>query len=322
VTAHARATVSRLPGGPGVYRFRDGGGRVLYIGRAGNLRRRVGSYWRDLGDRPHLARMVAQIGRVEAVACGSEPEAAWLERNLLERSIPRWNRTAGGQEVEVYVRLSARPRSPGLSVVHEVRQCQPDRPGGAVRYFGPYLGGARVRLAVAALHRVLPLAYAGDDPAGSMAAMAAERRVSGADRAGLAGQIAAVLDRDPAAVADAGDRLVARRDAAAAAEAFEVAGRIQAELAALDWATCPQRVAVLGGGDAEVAGWADGVLVRFEIAEGRMNGWRQYQRSRAQADRWLAQTPPQWREFAAENAALAVSLYGGHQRPEAAGLAG
>jgi len=316
--------VSRLPSGPGVYRFRDGAGRVLYIGRAGSLRRRVGSYWRDLGDRPHLARMVTQIGRVEAVLCASEHEAAWLERNLLERSIPRWNRTAGGQEVEVYVRLSASPRSPGLSVVHE-----PRTPGAAVRYFGPYLGGARVRLAVAGLHRIFPLAYAADAPLGSMAAMAAERRVCGADRTGLAGQIAAVLGRDPAAVADARERLVARREAAAAAEAFEVAGRIQAELAALDWVTCPQRVTVPAGGDALVAGWADGVLVRFEIAGGRMSGWRQYQRTRAQADRWLARTPPHWREFAAENAALAAALTEGPAgaargpgRPESAGLAG
>jgi excinuclease ABC subunit C len=305
-----------------VYRFRDDAGRVLYIGRAGSLRRRVGSYWRDLGDRPHLARMVAQIGRVEAVSCASEHEAAWLERNLLERSIPRWNRTAGGQEAEVYIRLSASPRSPGLSVVHE-----PGSPGAGAEHFGPYLGGARVRLAAAGLHRVFPLAYAADAPAGSMAAMAAERGVRGADRSGLVSQIVAVLDRGPAAVADARARLVARRDAAAAAEAFEVAGRVQAELAALDWVTCPLRTATLGGEDAEVAGWADGVLVRFEIAAGRMCGWRQYQRTRAQADRWLARTPSQWREFAAENAALASSLAstvltGGHQRPEAAGLAG
>jgi excinuclease UvrABC nuclease subunit len=299
-----RAAVPRLPNGPGVYRFRDGAGRVLYIGRAGSLRRRVGSYWGDLGDRPHLARMVAQIGRVEAVCCASQPEAAWLERLLLERSIPRWNRALGGQEVEVYIRLSASPRSPGLSVVHDL----PGRPGDGLRYFGPYLGGARVRLAVAGLHRVFPLAYTADAPAGTAAAMAAERGVRGADRAGLASQIAAVLDRDPAAVSDACSRLVARRDAAAAAEAFEAAGRVQAELAALDWVTSPQRLATLGGEDADVAGWAGGLLVRFEVAAGRMCGWRQYQRTRAQAEQWLAKTPPHWREFAAENAALAASL--------------
>jgi len=315
-----RAAVSRLPAGPGVYRFRDGAGRVLYIGRASSLRSRVGSYWRDLGDRPHLTRMVAQIGQVEAVSCASEHEAAWLERNLLARGLPRWNRTPGGQEVEVCIRLSVRPRSPGLSVVHwppPGQRGHPGQPGAAhdpdtrLRFFGPYLGGARVRLAAAGLHRIFPLGYAADAPAdSSLLALAAVRGVGGADRSGLADRIAAVLDRDRDAVADARARLAARRDAAAAAEAFEVAGRIQAELAALDWVTCPQRAATPGGEEAEVAGWADGLLVRFEIAGGRICIWRQFRRTRGQADRWLAGTPPQWREFAAENAALAAALAG------------
>jgi hypothetical protein len=60
-----RAVVRRLPAAPGVYRFRDARGRVLYIGRATALRQRVGSYWTDLSDRRHLIRMVPQIVRIE-----------------------------------------------------------------------------------------------------------------------------------------------------------------------------------------------------------------------------------------------------------------
>jgi excinuclease ABC subunit C len=58
---------ARLPQAPGVYRFRDQAGRVLYVGRTVSLRRRVRSYWGDLGDRGHLAPMVARIAQVEAV---------------------------------------------------------------------------------------------------------------------------------------------------------------------------------------------------------------------------------------------------------------
>jgi excinuclease ABC subunit C len=135
------AAVASLPRAPGVYRFRDRHARVLYIGRAVNLRRRVASYWGHLGSRGHLAPMVARIARVQALVCDSEHEAAWLERNLLEHRLPRWNRTAGGQEVPVYMRLDLRPRSAGLKVVHATGAS----PG--VRYFGPYLGGLKVRLA-------------------------------------------------------------------------------------------------------------------------------------------------------------------------------
>src|ERR1700736_5860998 len=98
--ASARSLAARLPNTPGVYRFRDASERVLYIGRAINLRRRVGSYWTQPDGR--LAEMVRRIARIEAVICKSEHEAAWLERNLLEQALPPWNKTAGGQEVPVF----------------------------------------------------------------------------------------------------------------------------------------------------------------------------------------------------------------------------
>src|SRR4051794_36846989 len=80
----AQAEVVRvLPSEPGVYRFRDRRGAVLYVGRAAQLRSRVGSYWSDLGDRAHLTPLVAAVTTIEALVCGSRHEAAWLKRNLL-----------------------------------------------------------------------------------------------------------------------------------------------------------------------------------------------------------------------------------------------
>jgi excinuclease ABC subunit C len=291
------ASASLLPPGPGVYRFRDRAGRVLYIGRAVSLRRRVLSYGGDLGDRGHLAPMVARIARVEAVACDSAHEAAWLERNLLERRRPPWNRSLGGQEAEVWIRLSASPRTPGLAVVR-----QPE-PGD----YGPYLGGQKVRDAVSGLGRVLPLGYAADGQAGTERDMARLRGASPAARPELARTIAAVLSRDQAALASVRTELTARRDAAAAALAFEFAGRLQAELAALAWITGEQKVTQVQG-DADVRGWADGVLVCFEIRGGRMCGWRQRSCGAAAARRHLAQTPPAWAAFARRNAELAARL--------------
>ena len=311
--AAARSAAGMLPAGPGVYRFRDASNRTLYIGRAGNLRRRVTSYWGDLGDRPHLQAMVGLISRVEAVSCDSEHEAAWLERNLLAYAIPRWNRAAGGQEVEVCVRLDGSARAPGLSVVHAGDiaalasgglNCGPP----AVRHFGPYLGGAKVRLAVTGLLRIFPLGYAADRPVGAAREMARRRGVDGADRGQLVRSLTAVLDRDPASVAALRAQLITRRAAAAQVLAYELAGRINAELAALDWVTCTQRTASLDRQDADIAGWADGVLVRFEVRDGRMRGWRQYARSSAQARPWLTATPPHWKDFAHRNALLAACL--------------
>ena len=233
------AAIGQLPRGPGVYRFRDGRGRVLYIGRANSLRSRVASYWSGLRDREHLAPMVARIARIEAVSCDSLHEAAWLERNLLEESLPRWNRTPGGQESAVYIRMSARPAAPGLEAVYHVE------PAAQMRYFGPYLGGLRVRQAITALHRVAPLSYAKARPVGAERDIARIRGVAGADRATLVESIAAILERDPDAIGWARRELAQLRDRAASELAYEFGAQIQREIASLEWITCPQRVSTM-----------------------------------------------------------------------------
>ena len=292
-----------LPQAPGVYRFRDQAGRILYIGRAVSLRRRVQSYWRDLGDRAHLVPMVARIARVEAVPCDSAHEAAWLERNLLLARKPPWNRApGGGQEVEVWIRLSDEPRSAGVAVVHERNEND--------RHFGPYLGGRQVRLAVSGLCRVLPVNYAAAKLTGTRQDMARVRGVREADRATLANAAAAVLGRDPAAVAGLKAGLIERRDAASAALAFELAAKLQQEIEALDWVTAEQKVTRQEQADYDVCGWSDGALVRFEVRAGRLAGWSHRACGPAAARRHLEQTPPEWTAFARRNAELAARLTG------------
>jgi len=298
--AGPREAAGLLPREPGVYRFRDARGRVLYLGRAVDLRRRVASYWGDLRDRRHLAPMVTRIARLEAVACDSPHEAAWLERNLLRERLPPWNRAPdGGQETEVWIALSDSARSPGLYVTHQ--------PAPGTRHFGPYLGGRQARLAVAGLNRVLPVGYAGDLD-GTLGDMARVRGVTAADRLGLAEKVAAVLDRVPASVAQARAALCARRDAASGDLAFELAGRLQAEIEALDWATGPQRVARPGAGDCAAYGWADGLLACFTIRDGRLTGWSQRACTATTARRRLDATPAEWKDFAIRNADLAARL--------------
>jgi excinuclease ABC subunit C len=195
VAGNARDQAALLPPTPGVYRFRDAAGRPLYLGRATSLRSRVASYWGDLGGRAHLRAMMTRVTRVEAVACDSVHEAAWLERNLLLARKPPWNRApGGGQEVEVWIRLSDGPRAPGVAVVHERNERD--------RHFGPYLGGRQVRLAVSGLCRVFPLNYAGTEATGTRQEMAHVRGVAAEDRASLATNMgpssAATRPRSPA----------------------------------------------------------------------------------------------------------------------------
>lgn len=294
--------VGGLPIAPGVYRFRDARGRVLYIGRAKTLRSRVTSYWSDLGDRGHLAPMVARIARIEAVSCDSAHEAAWLERNLLEASLPRWNRTPGGQESAVYIRMDAGPVTPGLKVAFQAG------PAGRARYFGPYLGGLRARQAVCALNRILPLAYTSTRLGGAARDLARVRGVADSDRASLAGSLTAILERQPAAVSAALSELAQLRERAAGVLAYELAAQVQGEIEALDWISSPQRVTTMDAASLTISGWAGGLLVQFAIHGGRLCHWSQRPCSRPAATGALAATPAAWRDFTRRNAELAASL--------------
>ena len=293
--------LARLPGSPGVYRFRDGAGRVLYIGRATHLRSRVSSYWGALHDRRHLRRMVPQIARVEAVACDSVHEAAWLERNLLERSKPRWNRIRGGLEVPVYILLDH--DTPRITLAH--------RPAPGAEVFGPYLGGSQGRLAVSGLERILPLRYTVERLDGGLRDLARIRGVTAADRPAFLATITAALRRDVGATHGVRESLAQLRDKAASTLAFELAARIQQEIEALEWIGAEQKVTRLHpGDDHDVYGWAGGLLVRFRMRGGRLDGWEQRASTQAAAQRYLALTPDGWSAFAGRNAELARELSG------------
>jgi excinuclease ABC subunit C len=281
------AARAQLPTGPGVYRFRDERGRALYLGRAVNLRRRVASYWGDLRDRPRLRSMVRRIASIEAVLCESEHEAAWLERNVLSTRSRPWNRMLGGLETPVFIRLTARParRSEGgvpagkrahLRAVSERHQDTRRRRGPAPRL-------------PARLHR------SGVEP--SERDMAVKLRVSQDDRLSivdaLTGSAGPPTTRGRRSTPPH-DRPARRRRGGCSR--FERAGRIQDELAALDWITSPQRVTVQ-----DVYDWCSmagrGLLVAFRGVVGPAGRVASAAVHAGPREAKLAATPPQWRAF-------------------------
>jgi excinuclease ABC subunit C len=304
MSRRAPDVIAALPRAPGVYRFRDARGRVLYIGRATTLRSRVASYWSDLREREHLVPMVARIASIEAVSCDSPHEAAWLERNLLEMSLPPWNRTPGGQEIPVCIRMDQRPAAPGLTV----RRLR--RPADGAAHFGPYLGARRARQAVAGLNRILPLPATGTGLSGAQRELARVRGFADADRGVLLRVLTAVLWCQPDAVAWAHAEMEQLRARASHALAFELAGRVHSEIQALEWITSPQRVTTMEARDFDAWGWSGGVLPRLGIRGGRLCQWSQSRCTRPAAAPHLAATPAGWAGFAQRNAELAATLAG------------
>jgi len=295
-----RQACALLPAEPGVYRFRDARGRVCYLGRATNLRSRTLSYWGGLVDRPHLRRMTGQIAAVEALVCASVHEAAWLERNLLERSLPRWNRVRGGAEIPAWLVLDPTPERPELRL-----SIAPDA---NLLSFGPYLGVERARLARGGLLRVWPVQLTGRHPDAADTTMAEARGVSVADREAFAAGITGVLSGDPSALATHAAAMLACRERAQEMLAFETAQLIQEELVAVTVLAAPQRVTGCRPHDLIVNGWADGVLLTLSATAGRLDRWITRPASADTGGRLAAATPPEWQEFAQLNAELAARL--------------
>lgn len=285
--------VALLPREPGVYRFRDERGRVLYVGRAADLRSRVGSYWGALRDRRHLRRMVPQIVGIEALVFASDHEAAWAERMLLEHRLARWNRVRGGMESPLYVRVDT--TLPGITTAHEVVEA----PG--VRWYGPYLGGTATRLGVAGLERVHPLSYARARLTGTERDLGRIHGVDASDASSLVAAIDLALQRDPESALATRSALVAKREQAASSELYEVASRISDELGGFDWLVAPVR---LFAADGRVTGAASGHRVSLTFGQGRLRTWEQ-----APSETDTMDAPQDWHDFLRTNATLAAALY-------------
>jgi DNA polymerase-3 subunit epsilon len=138
----------RLPRCPGVYLFRDAAGRVLYVGKAKDLRTRVRSYFSGDG-RVKIADLLRELATIDHHPCATELEASVREVRLIQHHRPRYNRRGRNPERYCYLKLT-RERFPRLSVV---RRVQAD----GARYLGPFGSAGQAELVKAAIEDALPL---------------------------------------------------------------------------------------------------------------------------------------------------------------------
>jgi excinuclease ABC subunit C len=146
-----RPAAGDIPTRPGVYRFRDERGRVVYVGKARNLRARLTSYFADPGTlHPRTRTMVTTAASVDWVVVANEVEALSLEYSWIKEYDPRFNVKYRDDKSYPYLAVTVGESFPRAAVVREAKRR-------GTRYFGPYAHAWAIRDTLDQLVRVFPI---------------------------------------------------------------------------------------------------------------------------------------------------------------------
>jgi excinuclease ABC subunit C len=283
VSVDFRPAPGQIPTEPGVYRFRDADGRVIYVGKAKNLRSRLTSYFQDpAGLHQRTRTMVATARSVDWVVVDTEVEALTLEYAWIKEFDPRFNVRYRDDKSYPYLAVTVGEEFPRATVMRGEKR-------NGVRYFGPYAHAWAIRETVDQLLRVFPM---------RTCSRGVFRRAHASGRPCLLGYIekcsapcvGTVTAEEHRAIVDdfcafmAGDsagfvRARTVQMAAAAAELdYERAARLRDDLFALQRVLERNALVLPDGTDADVVGMASDELeasVRvFHVRDGRVRGER------------------------------------------------
>ncbi len=278
-----RPAPGSIPESPGVYRFRDAHGRVIYVGKAKNLRQRLNSYFADFASlHPRTQTMVRTAAKVDWTVVATEVEALQLEYSWIKEFDPRFNVRYRDDKSYPYLAVTMGEDFPRVMVMRGAKRR-------GVRYFGPYSHAWAIRETVDALLRVFPvrtcsagvfkragqigrpclLGYIGKCSAPCVG------RVSEAEHRLLAEEFCDFM-------AGQTDRFIRRLEAemreAARAEEYERAARLRDDIKALQRALEKQTVVLGDGTDCDVIALAEDQLEAavqvFYVRGGRVRGQR------------------------------------------------
>ncbi len=149
IKAYLNNIVQSLPSKPGVYKMKDQEGRIIYVGKAKNLRHRVASYFNSTEKMMRTQKMVEQIADIAYIVVGSELEALLLETNIIKELRPKYNILMKDDKSYVYIKINIHEPYPRIYLTRKVYKDK-------ARYFGPKTAAHKVIKTLKILKRVFP----------------------------------------------------------------------------------------------------------------------------------------------------------------------
>ncbi|KYO65276.1 excinuclease ABC subunit UvrC [Thermovenabulum gondwanense] len=149
--------VNKFPEKPGVYLMKDIEGKIIYVGKAINLKNRVKSYFRNKESlSPKVRAMVSQIEDIEFIVTESDLEALVLECNLIKFHKPKYNILLRDDKQYPYIKINLDAPYPYLEIVRRIKK-------DGAKYFGPFVDAGALRETIDAIRKIFPIRYCSKD---------------------------------------------------------------------------------------------------------------------------------------------------------------
>ncbi len=259
--------IATVPPSPGVYLLKDSHGKVIYVGKAVNLRARVRSYLRGGDERSQVRFLVGKLADFDTLVTASEKEALILENNLIKQYRPRYNIRLKDDKSYVSVKVTVQEPWPRVLVTRRIV-----KDGG--RYFGPFHSASAVRETLDTIRKIFPLRTCSDPVFRNRTRPCIEydiKRCLGpcvlvVDRAAYEEHLRQAMLLLEGRSREVATALRGRMETAAAAERFEEAGRLRDQIRAIEKTQERQQVVAHWGADQDVFGvYREGGAIEVQI---------------------------------------------------------
>lgn len=276
-----KSFLANLTHRPGVYRMLNTKHKVLYVGKARDLKKRVSSYFHRAQASPKTAALMQQVDYVEVTVTNTEAEALILEYNLIKRHKPRFNVVLRDDKSYPYIYVSTKHSYPRLQFHRGPRK-------GKGRYFGPYPNTSAVRQALNDLQKLFMVRQCQDSFFKNRSRPCLQyqiKRCTGPcvgliSREQYAADIDAAIDFLDGKNQDVVKTFVARMEEASASQDYEQAARYRDQIARLKEVEARQLVARTASKDLDILGYASNgavhVVTVLFIRNGAVIGSRDF----------------------------------------------